>query len=173
MVETPEQLARQNIDALLGRCGWVVQDKNAVNLSAGRGIAVSELSFKTGEPDYTLFVDGKALGTVEAKPEGHSLTGVEEQSAKYVTGVPFGLPHWASPLPFSFESTGAESERFKSFDYADLLKRDKVNLDIFWLKDDSLEESANLPAPEVIAREIADDLEAALEQFASITEDLI
>jgi type I restriction enzyme M protein len=65
-----------------------------------------------------------------------------------------------------------ENERFKAFDYSDLLKRDKVNLDIFWLKDDSLEESANLPAPEVIAREIADDLEAALEQFAAIAEDL-
>ena len=109
MTETPEQRARQTIDTLLGRCGWVVQDKNAVNLSASRGVAVSELSFKTGEPDYTLFVDGKALGTVEAKPEGHSLTGVEEQSAKYVTGVPFGLPHWTSPLPFSFESTGIET----------------------------------------------------------------
>ncbi|MBU2055069.1 MAG: type I restriction-modification system subunit M [Proteobacteria bacterium] len=65
-----------------------------------------------------------------------------------------------------------ESERFKTFGYADLLKRDKVNLDIFWLKDESLEDSANIPAPEVIAREIADDLEAALEQFATIAEDL-
>ena len=65
-----------------------------------------------------------------------------------------------------------ESERFKGFTYEELLKRDKVNLDIFWLKDDALEESANLPAPEVIAQEISDDLEAALEQFASIAEDL-
>lgn len=65
-----------------------------------------------------------------------------------------------------------ESERFKAFGCADLLKRDKVNLDIFWLKDDSLEDSANLPAPEIIAREIADDVEAALEQFATIVEDL-
>src|SRR6266446_5750014 len=65
-----------------------------------------------------------------------------------------------------------ESERFKSFTYEELLKRDKVNLDIFWLKDESLEESANLPAPEVIAQEITDDLEAALEQFATIAEDL-
>ena len=48
-----------------------------------------------------------------------------------------------------------ENERFKAFAYEDLMKRDKVNLDIFWLKDDSLEESANLPAPEVIAEEIA------------------
>ena len=47
-----------------------------------------------------------------------------------------------------------------------------MNLDIFWLKDESLEDSANLPAPEVIAREIADDLEAALEQFATIADDL-
>jgi len=65
-----------------------------------------------------------------------------------------------------------ESERFKSFTYADLLKRDKVNLDIFWLKDEALEESANLPAPEIIAQEISDDLEAALEQFATIAEDI-
>jgi len=65
-----------------------------------------------------------------------------------------------------------ESERFKSFTYDELMKRDKVNLDIFWLKDEALEESANLPAPEVIAQEITDDLEAALEQFAEIAEDL-
>ena len=65
-----------------------------------------------------------------------------------------------------------ESERFKSFTYEELAKRDKVNLDIFWLKDDALEESANLPAPEVIAADITADLEAALEQFATIAEDL-
>ena len=105
----PEQLARKEIDALLGPCGWIVQDKNAVNLAASRGVAVRELSFKTGEPDYTLFVDGKAIGTVEAKPTGHSLTGVEEQSEKYVKGVPFGIPAWRSPLPFSYESTGTET----------------------------------------------------------------
>jgi type I restriction enzyme M protein len=65
-----------------------------------------------------------------------------------------------------------QSERFKSFTYEELTKRDKVNLDIFWLKDDALEESANLPAPEIIAQEITDDLEAALEQFATIADDL-
>ncbi|MCX6907857.1 MAG: DEAD/DEAH box helicase family protein, partial [Verrucomicrobia bacterium] len=109
MPETPEQLARQKIDAQLVACGWVVQEKSAVNLSAGRGVAVCELSFKTGEPDYTLFVDAKAIGTVEAKPEGHSLVGVEEQSSKYVAGVPAGLPAWRKPLPFCYESTGAET----------------------------------------------------------------
>jgi type I restriction enzyme M protein len=65
-----------------------------------------------------------------------------------------------------------ESERFKCFAYDDLAKRDKVNLDIFWLKDDSLEDSANLPAPDVIAAEITEDLEAALAQFAEIAIDL-
>ena len=65
-----------------------------------------------------------------------------------------------------------ESERFKVFTYDDLIKRDKVNLDIFWLKDDSLEDSANLPAPEVLAKDIAENLESALEQFSAIYQDL-
>jgi type I restriction enzyme, R subunit len=106
---TPEEHARQKIDALLEQCGWAVQDKGAANLTASRGVALRELSFKTGEPDYTLFVDGKAIGTVEAKPEGHSLIGVEEQSEKCVKGVPFGIPAWRSPLPVSYESTGTET----------------------------------------------------------------
>jgi type I restriction enzyme M protein len=58
------------------------------------------------------------------------------------------------------------------FEYDDLAKRDKVNLDIFWLKDKSVEDSEDLPRPEVLAEEIEDDLEAALEQFASITRKL-
>jgi len=65
-----------------------------------------------------------------------------------------------------------ETERFKRFTYEELVKRDKLNLDIFWLKDDALEDSANLPAPDVIAAEIAEDLQAALEQFSTIAEDL-
>jgi type I restriction enzyme M protein len=58
--------------------------------------------------------------------------------------------------------------RWRSFDYAELVKRDKINLDLFWLKDTSLEDSADLPEPEVIAQEIADDLQTALEQFQTI-----
>ena len=65
-----------------------------------------------------------------------------------------------------------ESERFKGFTSEELLKRDKVNLDIFWLKDDAIEDSANLPAPHVIAQEITADLEAAMEQFSEIADDL-
>jgi type I restriction enzyme M protein len=65
-----------------------------------------------------------------------------------------------------------ETERFKSFSYEELTKRDKLNLDILWLKDEALEESANLPAPEVIAADIMADLAAALEQFSAISDDL-
>ena len=65
-----------------------------------------------------------------------------------------------------------ETERFKSYNFNELLSRDKTNLDIFWLKDESLEESENLPDPDVLAEEIVGDLEAALEQFRQIVEDL-
>jgi type I restriction enzyme M protein len=65
-----------------------------------------------------------------------------------------------------------ESERFKCFDYEDILKRDKTNLDIFWLKDESLEDLDKLPAPDIIANELVEDLEAALEQLREISGDL-
>jgi type I restriction enzyme R subunit len=109
MPDSPEQRARRKIDAMLTASGWTVQTKDQINLCVSLGVVIAELTFKTGEPDYTLFVDSRAIGTVEAKPQGDTLTGVEEQSAKYVSGVPFGLPAWKSPLPFSYESTGAET----------------------------------------------------------------
>lgn len=65
-----------------------------------------------------------------------------------------------------------ELERFKRFGVADLLKRDKLNLDIFWLKDDSLDDVDNLPTPDVIAAQIVDNLQAALEVFQSVADEL-
>jgi type I restriction enzyme M protein len=65
-----------------------------------------------------------------------------------------------------------ESERFKCFTYDQLMQRDKINLDIFWLKDESLEDAENLPDPDVIAQEIAENLEVALEQFSQVYEEL-
>ncbi|MCX5720684.1 MAG: class I SAM-dependent DNA methyltransferase [Nitrospirae bacterium] len=62
--------------------------------------------------------------------------------------------------------------RWRAYNYDELIARDKASLDIFWLKDDSLEDSANLPNPDIIAQEIVDDLEAALEQFRLIANDL-
>ena len=65
-----------------------------------------------------------------------------------------------------------EAERFKRFGYEELLQRDKVSLDLIWLRDDSLEDMDNLPPPEVIAQEIVEDLEAALAEFAAVAESL-
>ena len=65
-----------------------------------------------------------------------------------------------------------ETDRFKAFDYEELTSRDKTNLDIFWLKDDSLEDTENLPEPDVLAAEIVENLGAALEQFRGIQEEL-
>jgi len=61
-----------------------------------------------------------------------------------------------------------ESDRWKAFEYEDLLARDKVNLDLTWLRDESLEDIDNLPAPDVIAREIVEDLTAALAEFEAV-----
>ena len=65
-----------------------------------------------------------------------------------------------------------ESERFKRFAYDELVARDKKNLDILWLKDDSIEDAADLPAPEVIAREIIEELQSALAEIEAIAEAL-
>ncbi len=62
--------------------------------------------------------------------------------------------------------------RWRVFAYDELVARDKCSLDIFWLKDESLEDSANLPDPDVLAEEIADDLRSALEEIESVLGDL-
>ena len=62
--------------------------------------------------------------------------------------------------------------RWRAYDYDELINRDKASLDIFWLKDKSLEDSENLPDPGILAHEIVEDLEAALEQFREIADDL-
>jgi type I restriction enzyme R subunit len=106
---TPEQLARKNIDDLLAKCGWIVQSRAEMNLGAGRGIAVREFPLKTGYADYLLFVDRRAIGAIEAKAEGATLTGVEAQAEKYSVGLPAVPPAWHTPLPFLYESTGVET----------------------------------------------------------------
>ncbi|OGW43561.1 MAG: hypothetical protein A2X57_11355 [Nitrospirae bacterium GWD2_57_8] len=80
-----------------------------------------------------------------------------------------------SPSPQSSPRKGEEvgnDGRWRSYNYDELIARDKASLDIFWLKDESLEASDNLPDPDVIAQEIVEDLEAALEQFREIVTDL-
>ena len=65
-----------------------------------------------------------------------------------------------------------ETERFRRFSYEELLKRDKVNLDVVWLRDEIMEDMANLPPPDEIAEEIVEDLRADVEQLEEIAADL-
>ncbi|HET6594215.1 MAG TPA: DEAD/DEAH box helicase family protein, partial [Anaerolineales bacterium] len=106
---TPEELARQNIDKQLIACGWTIQDMSGLNRYASLGVAVREFPVTGGEADYLLFVDGKAVGVVEAKPAGTTLSGVAEQAGGYVVGLAPSIPHVTLPLPFQYESTGVET----------------------------------------------------------------
>ncbi|MCC5924004.1 MAG: DEAD/DEAH box helicase family protein [Crocinitomicaceae bacterium] len=104
--QNPEQIARDQIDAMLHEAGWIVQSKNQVNLSAGKGIAVREYQTDIGPADYVLFVDRKPVGVIEAKreEEGTKITVHEDQSKSYAEGK---LKHLDNdPLPFVYESTG-------------------------------------------------------------------
>lgn len=111
MTLTPEGQAREAIDAALTRAGWLLQDRNAVNLSAGPGVAVREvvLQHGSGTADYMLFIHGKAAGAIEAKKQGEPLTGSETQAYRYSDGLPALWAAHARPLPFLYQSTGAET----------------------------------------------------------------
>jgi type I restriction enzyme R subunit len=106
---TPEALARQNIDAALVAAGWVIQDRDQLNLAAGLGVAVREFQTDAGPCDYLLFIDKRPAGIIEAKKEGVLLTGIESQTRDYADK----LPKWTNPplrpLPFLYESTGVET----------------------------------------------------------------
>jgi len=104
--QNPEQIARDNIDKQLTECGWIIQKKKQINLSAGLGIAVTEYQTEIGPADYVLFVDGKPVGIIEAKKEeeGVHLTIHEDQSKDYADSKLKYLNN--DPLPFVYESTG-------------------------------------------------------------------
>lgn len=106
---TPEEKARQEIDQLLLAAGWHIQDYNDLNLGASIGVAVREFPLFTGFADYLLFIDWEAVGAIEAKPEGTTLSGVEEQTWSYLSGLPEEIPHIHNSLPYGYESTGSET----------------------------------------------------------------
>ncbi len=110
-MQTPEALARQDIDRTLAAAGWVVQNPKVINLFAGQGVAVREFPLAQGHgfADYLLFVDQKAVGVIEAKKQGATLTGVEGQAEKYGDGLPTTLKAPVKPLPFLYQSTGIET----------------------------------------------------------------
>ena len=108
--QNAEQMARDRIDTLLEASGWLVQDYRSMNLAVGP-VAVREFPMNRGfgTADYLLYFDRRVLGVVEAKSEGSTLAGVETQSEKYSIGLPGIVPAHIRPLPFLYESTGAET----------------------------------------------------------------
>lgn len=113
--QDPEQIARDIIDKQLIACGWVIQDKDKINLNASSGVVVRYYLTQDGkETDYVIFVDKKPVGVIEAKreEEGVRLTVHETQSEEYATSKLKYLNN--DPLPFVYESTG-DVTRFTDF----------------------------------------------------------
>ena len=106
----PEDKARQEIDKMLTDSGWVIQDHNDRNLSAGLGIAVREYPLGKENADYALFIDSQPVGVVEAKKYGHTLSGVVEQSERYLDGLYKKFTNAPIRPPFSYETTGIETK---------------------------------------------------------------
>ena len=104
-MDLPEQQARRTIDELLGAAGWLLQDRADFDRNAAMGVVVREFPLPAGPCDYLLFIDGKAAGVIEAKREGMTLSGVAEQSAKYMTSLPEHLARWDELLVYGYEST--------------------------------------------------------------------
>ncbi len=104
--QTPEQKAREQIDAMLLQCGWVIQDKDEINFSAGLGIAVREYQTDSGPADYILFTDGQPVGVIEAKKaeEGVRIDSATDQAMGYAASK---LKYFDNlPLPFVYASNG-------------------------------------------------------------------
>lgn len=105
--QNPEQRARDQIDILLQKAGWFIQDKKKIDFSAAHGIAVREYQTDVGPADYVLFFDKQAVGVIEAKPEawGEKITTVEDQSQGYAHATLKWVNN-SQPLRFVYESTG-------------------------------------------------------------------
>lgn len=103
---TPEQKSRIIIDAKLRQAGWIIQNKDSMNLLAGLGVAVREFPTSSGPVDYALFVNAKPVGIVEAKKEslGESITTVESQTARYANSTFKNVPD-GYKIVFAYEAT--------------------------------------------------------------------
>src|SRR5665811_2140460 len=124
-----EQRARVLIDRQLTGAGWVVQDRRDLNLFAGQGGSVREVIMAKGHgrADYLLYFDELAVGVIEAKPAGTTLSGVEWQSAMYAEGLPTEVRLKAvttdGRLPFVFEASGSETHFTKGYDHKPRARR--------------------------------------------------
>jgi type I restriction enzyme R subunit len=128
----PEEAARRRIDAALDQAGWRVQHFRDMNLSSAKAIAVEyfPLAPGHGEADYLLFLDGRAVGVVEAKKEGTTLSGVEFQAEKYATGLPAALRVKVRPLAFNYLSNGRQTLFFNLLDPRPRSRRIALNDEI-------------------------------------------
>lgn len=105
----PEEQARIDIDKMLEASEWLIQDYGELNLGATRGIAVREYPLSKDSADYALFIDRNPVGVVEAKKVGWTLSGVTEQSEKYLAVLHEKFPNSPCKPPFSYETTGVET----------------------------------------------------------------
>jgi type I restriction enzyme R subunit len=102
----PEDRARANIDRLLTAAGWLIQNRDSINIEAGRGVAIREFPLAPGHgfADYLLYIDGYAAGVIETKKEGVPLVAVEIQTA--ITAGISTTPDCLPPLPISSTKSG-------------------------------------------------------------------
>jgi type I restriction enzyme R subunit len=132
----PEEEAREMIDEMLEAAGWVIQDYGDHNLGANGGqVVIREYQIGMDSADYIIFLERQAVGVIEAKPIGTTLTGVEEQSSRYAESFPAELYPTESPLPFVYETTGVETY------FRDLRDVESRSRELFWFhKPDELGE---------------------------------
>ncbi len=175
-----------------GRAGVVLPDNVLFEAgSAGEGIRRRVLTqfdfhtllrlptgifYKQGVKANVLFFD-KHAPRADGKPNTKALWVYDFRTNKNFTLKknplkPADLDEFAECYSAGRIDQREETERFKRFAVDDLLKRDKLNLDIFWLKDESLDDVDSLPPPDVIAAQIVDNLQAALEAFQAVADEL-
>ncbi len=109
---SPEDKSRHDlINPALKKAGWTIEHFKTANIYTFKGVAVEffQMGMGVGEADYVLFVNGKAVGIIEAKKEGETLIGKEPQSNRYARGFPKDFQYIDLPLPFIYESTGSET----------------------------------------------------------------
>jgi type I restriction enzyme R subunit len=107
----PDKRARVPIDQMLDASGWAVQGAGRANLTSAGGMTIRGFILEPphGRVDYLIYVDGKAARTIEAKPEGYTLTSAEPQTTLYIGGMRSNFPAPADQLHFSYKSCGSQT----------------------------------------------------------------
>lgn len=105
----PEETARLRIEQKLMELGWTIQDHNDFARHAALGVAVREFQTDSGPVDYALFVNGRAIGIIEAKRAEDDPRSIDDQSSRYIEGFPVDVVQWQTPLPFVYESNGSKT----------------------------------------------------------------